>query len=79
MVFILNPALSRSVSRLYLQGWEVDRTISNSLEICICNNFKFNLVSELEMYKIMSFERKVGVAEVLLFSFFFLFPKRFNI
>lgn len=78
MVFILNPALSRSVSRLDLQGWEVDRSIINTLEICTSNNFSFNLVSELEMYKIMSFERKVGVAEVLLFSFFS-FPKRYNI
>lgn len=81
MVFLLNSALSRSVSRLDLQGlidWEVDRTISNSLEICTCNNFIFNLVSELEMYKIISFERKVGVAEVLLFSFFS-FLIRFNI
>lgn len=69
MVFLLNSALSRSVSRLDLRGWEVDRTISNSLEICTCNNFTFNLVSELEMYKIMSFERKVGVAEVVIFFF----------
>lgn len=70
LVFLLNSALSRSVSRLDLQGWEVDRTIIDSLEVCTCNNFTFNLVSELEMYKIMSFERKVGVAEVRLFSFF---------